>query len=746
MTTEYTKEQSKATRSSRNLKNLYLDPNNYRFVDNENHKFVTEDNILDPQVQKRSRTFIEGKGKENIRDLIASFKANGFLDVDRIQARELGDNKYLVLEGNRRVTALKALQEDFDNGYDIGNLDPAIFRSVPFEIHSREDNEKHLIVMGLKHISGNKKWSTYNQSKLLYDFLKPYENKNREEYVNKENELVNSLGITKHRLRSMLRVFNLIQSYKLSEYSEQFSPSMVGIFEETMKKPIIKNWLGWNDSGYFAENKLNLERFFSWISTTEEYSDLEEDEESEEHENSNGDEYNEIEPIITKSLEIRDLALFIDNENAIKVMEDERSLARGLVSSGSVDKQNYQNALSSLTDSLNSLINYRTLVSVDDTAILDAAKEKLLQITPKKSSLNIEGGNYTTVFEFGNVSHFKNINIIKYKKIKKFQIDNLNRINIFAGFNNTGKTSLLEAVYLLTQRNDIGSHFKMIGRKNKCFSLSPVFLNSIFQDIISVEGQFNNIDVSIFMEKFDEVNIDKKDDYIASYKLISKVDTSSVESTVHTFIHERMQRIADPVSHLCASSFKSPYFQDIEDTIIDYNKSVELKVPSNNGEYQTAINMVIEFMRSVENTIIDIRYVEEMDIGRFLVDSQLSSDRNFDLTSYGEGIQRIFNIALSFASCRNGVLLIDEFETAIHFSLLKEFTKLTQKLAEIFNVQLFITSHSNECIRAFIENGYRNDCITGFRMLSDGDKVTTKRVDGDRFQYLIENIDLDIRG
>ncbi|ECP5780322.1 hypothetical protein FUA83_24030, partial [Salmonella enterica] len=122
MTTEYTKEQSKATRSSRNLKNLYLDPNNYRFVDNENHKFVTEDNILDPQVQKRSRTFIEGKGKENIRDLIASFKANGFLDVDRIQARELGDNKYLVLEGNRRVTALKALQEDFDNGYDIGNL------------------------------------------------------------------------------------------------------------------------------------------------------------------------------------------------------------------------------------------------------------------------------------------------------------------------------------------------------------------------------------------------------------------------------------------------------------------------------------------------------------------------------------------------------------------------------------------------------------------------------------------------
>ncbi|MCP6133999.1 hypothetical protein NL393_32995, partial [Klebsiella pneumoniae] len=82
---------------------------------------------------------------------------------------------------------------------------------MPFEIHSKEESEKHLIVMGLKHISGNKKWSTFNQSKLLYDFLKPYEKSPREEYINKENELINSLGITKHRLRSMLRVYNLIQ-------------------------------------------------------------------------------------------------------------------------------------------------------------------------------------------------------------------------------------------------------------------------------------------------------------------------------------------------------------------------------------------------------------------------------------------------------------------------------------------------------------------------------------------------------
>ncbi|EIV5417576.1 AAA family ATPase [Klebsiella aerogenes] len=744
MTTESVKDIPRSTRLSRNLKNLYLDPNNYRFVDNENHKFVGEDNLLDAQVQKRTRTFIEGRGQENIRDLLASFKANGFLDVDIIQVRELGDNKYLVLEGNRRVTALKVLQEFYESGFDIGNLDPSIFRSVPFEIHSKEENEKHLIVMGLKHISGNKKWSTFNQSKLLYDFLKPYESSPREDYINKENELVNSLGITKHRLRSMLRVYNLIQSYKMSDFSEQFSPEMVGIFEEIMKKPVIKNWLGWNDSGYFATNETNLERLFSWISKTEVYAEPQEADE--ENDFNNDDDYKELEPIITKSLEVRDLALFIENEHALKVMEDERSLARGLVSSGSVDKQNYQNALSSLSESLRSLATYRTLISADDTKFLDEAKDNLSKIIPKKNSLNIEGGNFATVFEYGVKSHFESIKIHKYKKLKGFEINGLNRVNIFAGFNNTGKTTLLEAIYLLTQRNDMASHFKLIRQKNKFNSLSPVFLNAVFQDKIAIDGIFNDVEVSVRMEKFDEPTVDKKDDYIASYKLTSQIDGTVISNLVHTYVHESMIRISDQVSHLCSSSFKSPYFYDIEDSISDYNRSVELKVQSSEGLSQTAINLVIDFMKRVEESIVDIRYTEDMDVKRFLVESKYSSERSFDLTTYGEGIQRIFYIALAFASCRNGVILIDEFETAIHFSLLKEFTRLTQELAETFNVQVFLTSHSRECIEAFVENGYKTQDVTGFQMVNQGNQIISKRIVGERFKYLVETIALDIRG
>lgn len=60
----------------------------------------------------------------------------------------------------------------------------------------------------------------------------------------------------------MLRVYNLISLYKTSEYGEQFEPSMFGIFEEIIKKPVIKSWLDWSDNGYYARNLVNLDRLF----------------------------------------------------------------------------------------------------------------------------------------------------------------------------------------------------------------------------------------------------------------------------------------------------------------------------------------------------------------------------------------------------------------------------------------------------------------------------------------------------
>jgi len=721
--------ENKNTKRSYNLKNLFLDPNNYRFIDNKNYKVVSDDKILDTNIQKRTRKFIEGDKRENIKDLISSFKANGFLDVDIIQVRDLGDNKYLVIEGNRRVTALKVLQEDYEDGADIGKLNPDIFKKVPFEIHDNESKEKHLIIMGLKHISGNKKWSALNQAKLIYDYLQPYWNS--EEYLEKENELCNSLGISKQQLRVSQRAYHLIIAYQKSDFGDQFKSDDYSIFVEIVKRPVIKEWLQWDDDLYIANNRTNMERLFSWISTT--YELIDEDNE----------EYDEVEPIITKAHEIRDLAIFIEDEKALKEMEETKSISQALLVSGKIEQLNYEKTLNSLESKIKELKNFRSFIRTnDDIDKIVNIKKELLNIIPQEKVIEFEKGNMSICFKYDDITHFSSLNIELYKAFSKFKIKKLNKINIFAGLNNSGKTSLLEAIYLLTRQNDIVSIFELIKHKNKLSILSPKWLNKVFNQDISIKGKFNNKKTSIHMKKFEAYDIDKKDDYIASYELTSYLENrGELKNTIHTFSHSPIKRENKEIEILCESVFKSPYFYSFDEILNTYSQNLKTK-----QQGKSAKELVIEFIKKIDPTIKDIELSDEYDIKRFIVDSTKFQEENLEITNYGEGLQRIFEITLSFAYAKNGVICIDEFETAIHYTLLVDFTKFIQELSNIFNVQVFLTTHSKEAINAFVQNDYKNDEISAYLLENINNSIQMKYIGGERLKYLIENISLDIRG
>lgn len=716
---------------SHNLKNLYLDPNNYRFVDNDNYVEVAEDKLFDEIIQKRTLTFIEGKKRANINDLIASFKSNGFLDVDVIQVRDLGSNRYLVIEGNRRVASLKALQEDYENGFDIGNLNPEIFKKIPFEIHSNKSKEKHLIIMGLKHINGNKKWSAINQAQLIYDFLKEYWG--TPEYSNKETLLCESLGISKVKLRSTQRAYHLILEYKRSDFGDQFESSDYSFFVEIMKTPKIKDWIDWNDQEYKSNNLNNVYRLFSWISTTERLTDEEEEE------------YEEVEPIITKALDIRELALFINHEAALTEMEKTHSLIRGLMASGEADKVNYKKSLTDFLNSFQSLTAYKNMLEYEDIEDLEKIKVEFLKLVPQRSSLEIIRGNHSIAFEHdSNSTHFKDVVVNKYKLFDEFKISNLKRINLFAGFNNSGKTSLLEAIYFLTKQNDIGAFLEIIKLKNKLKILNPIWLNEVFgnDELIEVSGEYNNVKTHVKFYKFEAVEINKGDDYIASYSIVASLDDRSMKNTIHTFGYETLRRENEKVEQLCRSILKSPYFYNLNEIIDTYNQSTIYK----NKDNQTAISIVINFLKEIEPSINDIRLNEIDDIQRFIVDSSRFKDKNIEITNYGEGLQRIFEIALSFAYSKNGIVFLDEFETAIHNSLLVKFSKFIQELAEIFNVQVFISSHSKECIDAFVNNSYKNDEISSYFIENTGSSIEAIYVDGIELKEYIDSTDFDLRG
>jgi AAA15 family ATPase/GTPase len=711
---------------STNLKNLYLDPNNYRFVDNKNYKVIDEKDVLDDKIQKRTNDFISGKNREGVKDLLDSFKANGFLEVDVIQLKDLGDNKYLVLEGNRRVTALKILKEDYDSGLDIGKFNHEIFKKVPSFIHKNEDDATHRIIMGLKHISGNKKWPAINQAQLIYDYLQPHwDGAYNEEEVN----LCESLGITKAKLRSSQRAYHLILQYKESDYGDQFLSDMYYTFAEITKRPSIKRWIEWRDNKYYAENEENILRLFSWLSQREEQDDELEDDEIEDSKKQP--------PIITKYREIQDLARFIDNEDALLVMEEQNSISQGLLASGSKEQDSYETSIKVLSEHVGNLDRLKDLFSYEDIVKLQNINNNFTNLLPNDSSLDIQEENVSLAFGRSEVKHFSSLDIQKYKLFNEFKIDKLNRINIFAGFNNTGKTTLLEAIYFLTKQNNISAFFELIKYRHKLSSLSSKSLSLYLNEDIQVSGVFNGVETKVSLKKLKSVTIDKKDDYIASYEIIASINDEKLNNTIHTFSHNPLQRFNERVEILCNSLFKSPYSYNQKEIINTHSKNVELKV----------FNLVVEFLKdTIDNNIQNVEFTELENIKRFLVDSKAFSDSAVPITSYGEGLQRIFEIALSFAYCKNGVLLIDELETAIHYSLLVNFTKFIQELAVEFNVQVFITSHSKECIGAFVENGVHNEDINFYTMIRDSeDKIQTIIYDVDSLLNKLEQ-NLEVRG
>jgi len=361
---------------------------------------------------------------------------------------------------------------------DIGKFNSEIFKKVPSFIHENEDDATHRIIMGLKHISGNKKWPAINQAQLIYDYLEPY---GGDDYDDEEINLCESLGITKAKLRSSQRAYHLILQYKESDYGDQFSSDMYYTFVEITKRPTIKKWIEWDDNLYYAKNEENTLRLFSWLSQREEQDEMEDDE---------IEDSKKYPPIITKYREIQDLAKFIDNEKALLVMEEENSVAQGLLASGSKEQESYEKSIKALNEHIGNLDRLKDLLSLEDKEKLKNINKTFEKLVPKDSSLDIQNENVSVCFSKGKVKHFDSLFIEQYKIFKNFKIDKLNRINIFAGFNNTGKTTLLEAIYLLTKQNNIEAYFNYVKLKNKLSKLQINYMKEYFKQDIKISGAY----------------------------------------------------------------------------------------------------------------------------------------------------------------------------------------------------------------------------------------------------------------
>lgn len=71
------------------------------------------------------------------------------------------------------------------------------------------------------------------------------------------------------------------------------------------------------------------------------------------------------------------------------------------------------------------------------------------------------------------------------------------------------------------------------------------------------------------------------------------------------------------------------------------------------------------------------------------------------LRSLGEGLYRLFALALSLVDAAGGFFLVDEIESGLHYSVQVDLWRIIFAVARQLDIQVFATTHSFDCIEAF---------------------------------------------
>ncbi|MEN9358732.1 MAG: hypothetical protein RL095_267 [Verrucomicrobiota bacterium] len=289
-----------------------------------------------------------------------------------------------------------------------------------------------------------------------------------------------------------------------------------------------------------------------------------------------------------------------------------------------------------------------------------------------------------------------NIHIQNFRGIAELKIESTRKVNLIIGDNNAGKTSLLEAIFFLfgSHRTDVFNQVNTLRTYNVPLSgnIQPLWEN-IFnkaspQRRFHIEAQLDGQPLVVDAQE-------SQSNLIGSFTGEKAQSTDATLSVSHLNQHSQIVfrnngqlEITSPVPVILPKLFYiSPHFNHAVAFISDLKKT---------GHYEACRDALRQLFH-------DTKF--DLDI---LIESGLpvlyarSSDAFLPINFYGDGLQRIVFLLAAVVQCRDGYLIIDEVENGIHHSRLASFWQQLLDFAERFNVQLFVSSHSYECLQKFL--------------------------------------------
>ena len=246
------------------IEDLYLDPNNPRFADLADRvQPIARDRIMEQGVQRKALDRILDDRFE-VTQLKDSIRTIGFLPVDRLVVTRLPQlGKYVVIEGNRRVGAIKSLLDDHKNGEaDLSAEVLASLQNLPVLVLEEEDaaKQEHIarVLQGVRHVSGIRPWGPYQQAQIVAMMLDDGKDM---------AEICETLGLPKKRINILRRSFYALAQMRADDdYGDKAKPALFSSFDEILRLPIVRdNWLEWDDEHNKFLNEEHRKMLYAWL-------------------------------------------------------------------------------------------------------------------------------------------------------------------------------------------------------------------------------------------------------------------------------------------------------------------------------------------------------------------------------------------------------------------------------------------------------------------------------------------------
>lgn len=319
---------------------------------------------------------------------------------------------------------------------------------------------------------------------------------------------------------------------------------------------------------------------------------------------------------------------------------------------------------------------------------------------------------------------FSSFSINGFRTFAAFKLSGLARVNLLVGGNNSGKTSLLEALYLLCSSGNPNSFVHLLSRRgekivrelNERMDLE-IDCRHLFHGHELISGSSFSLRAKRFGQLRElKVTVVDASSSVALDDAPFEMDTASGSLALQLEGNPSPPISLLPLSPQGGLTTRISRLQSVRQQTTTPSSSLPVRFigteslsPAELADLWNIIALtpdedrVINALRLLEPRLERIAPVASgvrmgpSSKGGFLAKLRGMS-QPIPFGTMGDGMWRILGLAIALTQSRGGILLVDEIDTGLHHSVMGKMWNLILGTAKELDVQVFATTHSRECV------------------------------------------------